>query len=180
MMSCFHAMILQINLQKSKAATAELNEWDYDVALVQEPNLSPGGKLNLIQHPLRGYCLNGARAAVIIKETIEYWPIESMSAKDMAVVAVKTRCQSGSLYLASCYLDSTQRIPSRELMQIAVHCNERKIPLLIGTDANAHSRAWGEELTNRRGELLEDWLMSNNMYIMNVGRTPTHIPNNGN
>ena len=171
---------MQINLQKSKAATAELNMWEYDIALVQEPNLTPGGALNLVQHPRKGYCLGGARAAIVVNETIEYWPIDSLSTKDMAVIAVKTGGQQSTLYMASCYLDSLQAIPSRELIRLTDHCNEQRIPLLIGTDANAHSRAWGEDVSNHRGEALEDWIMQNDMYVINVGRTPTHVPDNGN
>ncbi len=103
-----------------------------------------------------------------------------MTSKDVAVIAAKLGNQLGTLYFVSCYLDSLLQIPSRELIKVTDHCNENKIPLVVGMDANAHSRAWGEERANHRGELLEDWLMTSNMYIMNVGRTPTHIPDNGN
>ncbi len=47
----FRKNILQANLQKNKLATTELNEWKFDVALVQEPNLGPKGIPNLIRTP---------------------------------------------------------------------------------------------------------------------------------
>ncbi len=178
--SSFCTKFLQINLQKSKLATTELNEWVFDVALIQEPNLGPKGIPNLIGLPRKIHCVQGARSAIVISNNIDYWPVDTMTTKNMAVIATKLGNRPGTLYLASCYLDSLLPIPSRELIRVAEHCNENKIPLIIGMDANAHSRAWGEETTNPRGELLEDWLMINGMYIMNVGRVPTHIPDNGN
>ena len=61
----------QQNLHRSIAATNELNFWDVDVALVQEPNISKRSKLHLLRAPKRSYCAKQARAAVVIGETLD-------------------------------------------------------------------------------------------------------------
>ena len=55
----------QVNLNKSRPPTAELNKTIFDVALVQEPHVN-GNKMSLIELPKRSYLVGNARAAVIL------------------------------------------------------------------------------------------------------------------
>ena len=45
--------------------------------------------------------------------------------------------------------------------------------ILVASDSNAHSTVWNCPKTDRRGELVEDFLIINNLQCVNVGNRPT-------
>ncbi len=99
--------ILQANLQKSKVSTSELNHWSYDIALVQEPNVGAPGRVGLVEAPKKVYCKGQARAAIIIKENIDFWPVESLTNRDLAAVVVRIR--NNELMLLHTYTESPEK-----------------------------------------------------------------------
>ncbi len=168
---------LQLNLKKSIAATNELNKWDFDVALVTEPNIM-GNKINLLKAPKESICGGkGARAGIVLND-INFWPVEPFMTKDLAVAALELS-DNKLIYIASGYLDITREVILKEMDDLIQHCNRNKIPLLLGIDSNAHSVTWGESNTNKRGETLEEWLIINELQVENVGAVPTFIHDNG-
>ena len=44
----------------------------------------------------------------------------------------------------------------------------------IGTDSNAHSQLWMSESSNSRGEILEDFITLNNLFVCNIGNKYTY------
>ena len=44
---------------------------------------------------------------------------------------------------------------------------------MIGSDSNSHSTVWNCPSTNKRGELVEDFLITNNLKCLNIGNNPT-------
>ena len=52
--------------------------------------------------------------------------------------------------------------------------------ILIASDSNAHSTVWNCPRTDRRGKLVEDFLISNNLQCVNVGNRPTFCNGAGN
>ena len=50
--------------------------------------------------------------------------------------------------------------------------------ILLGGDANVHYVIWGSSDINIRGELLYDYILSNNIYVCNKGNDPTFIIKN--
>ncbi len=163
---------IQCNLQKGRPSTTELNKWEYDIALVQEPNVNKEGKINLLQLPRRSFSKGQARAAVVINNDIDFWPVESLSSRDLAVVALELE-EHGILMIASAYCDITLKAPNEEMVRLAQICKEGKLPLIIGCDSNAHSPIWGEMEENSRGSLFSEWIVGNDIHILNVGRVPT-------
>ncbi len=138
-----------VNLNKSRAATAELNRTNFDVALIQEPNMGRKATISLLELPKRSFCKENARAAVIIGERVKYRPVESLSSRDLAVIAVVL--ERGFLFLASGYQYIMLPVVSPELNRLQKYCRDVRIPLIIGMDSNAHSSVWGEEESNHRG-----------------------------
>ncbi len=53
--------------------------------------------ISLIELPKRSFCKENARAAVIIGERVKYWPVESLSNRDLAVIAIVIK--GGTLFL---------------------------------------------------------------------------------
>jgi endo-beta-N-acetylglucosaminidase D len=45
--------------------------------------------------------------------------------------------------------------------------------LLITADSNARSKTWYDTMTNQRGKVLEDFLTTSNLYIVNDRSVPT-------
>ena len=52
--------------------------------------------------------------------------------------------------------------------------------IIIGTDSNSHSSEWNCSSTDSRGELLEQFLIDNNLTCLNVGNNPTFQNGSGN
>ena len=69
--------------------------------------------------------------------------------------------------------DSPEPPPSDTLTNLITLCEQKNWELLIGADANSHNIAWGSNDNNNRGEKLMDYIVSTNLYICNIGTTPT-------
>ena len=52
--------------------------------------------------------------------------------------------------------------------------------ILVASDTNAHSTVWNCPRTDRQGELVKDFLISNNLQCVNVGNRPTFCNYSGN
>ncbi len=166
----------QLNLQKSRSPMIELQKYPFDIALVQEPNIDKKDRLSVLQSSKRSFNKGRARAAVIVNQSHHHWPIDPLSTSDLAVVALEMNSDKRSLYVASCYLDITKDAPSAELDYLVKYCHDKRIPLIVGADTNAHSPMWGEVDTNKRGGDLEEWITACNLTILNRGSTCTFYP----
>ena len=56
-------------------------------------------------------------------------------------------------------------------------CHPR--PVLVAGDLNAKSTAWGSPVTNARGEVLVEWLVSSGLAVLNRGSVNTCVRHNG-
>jgi hypothetical protein len=52
--------------------------------------------------------------------------------------------------------------------------------VVVMMDSNAHSSMWGDKKNDRKGRLMEDFLFSRNLALLNVGDYPTFTDTNGN
>ena len=59
------------------------------------------------------------------------------------------------------------------LKELLSFSDRDKIPIVIGTDANAHHTVWGFSNVNTRGMDLLMFCASANLHICNVGSKPT-------
>jgi hypothetical protein len=51
--------------------------------------------------------------------------------------------------------------------------------LIIATDSNSRSTAWHDKTTNHIGRMMEDFVASNQLHILNEERTITTFQSNG-
>ncbi|XP_044751686.1 uncharacterized protein LOC123311683 [Coccinella septempunctata] len=80
------------------------------------------------------------------------------------------------IVIASAYFAGDWPItPPEEVQRLVRYCNSRKLPIIIGCDANAHNTIWGSTNNNARGECLLEYLLANNLETLNVGTTPTFV-----
>ena len=63
--------------------------------------------------------------------------------------------------------------PPNLLRDLLVFTENKQIPIVVGTDANAHHTRWGSSDINPRGEDLLAYCASANQNFCNVGNKPT-------
>ncbi len=78
----------------------------------------------------------------------------------------------GSAYFLS---DSVTVPPLIESKKLVKYCSEKRLELLIGSDANTHHTVWGSSDVNPRGGCLCKYLMAQGLLVQNKGEAPTFI-----
>ena len=71
------------------------------------------------------------------------------------------------------YFDISQQIGIDLLKIEAIIQHAKRAGVLIAMDSNSRSTSWHDTLTNTRGRILEEFLMSKQLHIMNEGRDYT-------
>ena len=79
------------------------------------------------------------------------------------------------IYLVSMYWDITKKAPPRKFTKLVEYCSDNSIPIIITMDANAHSPLWHSKDTNPRGEWMEDFILSNDLDVLNDSPEPTFM-----
>ena len=166
---------LQINLHYSKAASAELNARKENITFINEPYCGATKRvqmLNRLTSQIFSHIGDSRpRAAMLVDKNLNPWLVPNFTDRDICVVTIKIRTQT--VYLCSMYLDIELEVQNEKFLALVEHCHRERIPLITGMDSNAHSELWGCEEHNTRGEELEDFFMTKNLTIMNVGCEPT-------
>ncbi|XP_051858753.1 uncharacterized protein LOC127565228 [Drosophila albomicans] len=152
--------VLQLNLHKSKTASAELllalEEVSAYAALVQEPWIASGNTvagLKSLNYDLYVPTLvSRSRTAILVKKGLKAHLLPNYSNDDLTVVVLESR--EGCLLLASCYMAHDMPAPPDELRRLVdMVCSSNK-HLIIGTDSNAHHSVWGSPDINDRAPMM--------------------------
>ncbi|XP_054084884.1 uncharacterized protein LOC105220444 isoform X1 [Zeugodacus cucurbitae] len=149
--------VLQVNLHKSRIASAELllnlEKGGYDVALVQEPWIASGNVVSgLKSKNFITYIpsvTNRVRTAILVSKKLYSHVDLNLSTDDLTVVGVKG-VKDELILLASCYMPHDSEAPTAELHRLAVTSSDRRQALVMGADANAHHTIWGSPDINQR------------------------------
>ncbi len=174
----------QANLQHSKTASATLIA-DLEktgkpcLVLIQEPHVYKNSIRNLNS---KNYSLfsGGAkpRAAILGPRTLNLTLVERLSEDDFTCCILDTQIKTKNLskiLIVSGYFDITfnPQATVDKLQQIFDFANQNSFQILLGADTNSWSTLWGCKETNRRGEVLEDFVFRNSVQILNEGCKPT-------
>ncbi|XP_053967614.1 uncharacterized protein LOC128869148 [Anastrepha ludens] len=128
-------IILQINLQHSKVASANLllhlEQGGVDIVLIQEPWLSSSG-------------ISGLR------KELNAFILPNFSNED--IVTVSLEGPAGKLWLMSAYMAHEDEVepPPMMLREALAEARRRKTGVIVGTDANSHRTCWGSSNINAR------------------------------
>jgi len=168
-------------LKHSKTATDNCNqltkETDIDKAFIQEPYIYQNQVTGIFRNYKIFTCRNGRkRAAVVVVKQIDALLIGQLSEEDIVVVVI---IQGNLKFIAtSIYLDIENEIAVdlNKIENILRFAKGRG--LLVAMDSNARSKTWYDVITNRRGRLLEEFLISNQLHIANEGSTLTTFESN--
>ena len=85
---------------------------------------------------------------------------------DVDTVDLEVIIENVKINLASMYLDINRQIDI-DLMKIEAIIHAKGAGILIAMDRNSRSTSWHDTLTNTRGRILEEFLMSQQLHIMN-------------
>lgn len=180
-----HLALLQINLHHAKAASAVLSERfmrsNLDVVLIQEPWVNRGAVRGLPSQQCKVlYCqeVESPRAAILLKNGVNFSPVSEFITRDLVAVEVEVLTEGGKqeAICASAYFpDVSDEPPPEEVVRLINHCKAKNKQFIIGCDANAHHTVWGSRDINKRGEYLLQYLVANNITILNRGSEPTFV-----
>ena len=185
----------QINLHKAIAATAVhdnylslgLNSNNIDftyagfVSLIQEPNFNHKSfKITGFSKKHKLFCgkpNTKNRAGILVSKNINCWQINQFCSPDMCSVGMHLE-DGTTLVISSVYMEYHQGPgapppPPELLRELTTFCRTKGWSLLIGSDSNCHSTAFGSSNDNRRGVELMEWLSSTNLHILNKGNDYT-------
>lgn len=176
---------LQINLQRSKTATAQLlkfiEEKKIDVVLAQEPYYI----INKVcgfpnSHTVLQTDKNSTpKAAIIItNKNIRYTELITYSSD--ITVAANIHTVHKTYLLISLYCSPFNNLQI-ELDLLSNCLNTLKSEnLIISTDSNANSRVWFSERDDSRGNLINEFINEKNLIIINNNElTPTYYSTHG-
>ena len=75
--------------------------------------------------------------------------------------------------MASVYQDITISTVSAALSKLAQYCTSHNKKLMLCCDTNSHSTLWNCDRSNKRGEDMEEFILSHNLEVFNDGAVPT-------
>lgn len=176
----------QINLHKSSVPAfnlmKELNNNKKYIAFCQEPYVSFGA-VRATPSGSTHYSATGhtkrQRASIIVSNDIPSFCLPQYCDPDTTTVGVKTEegGDAKQMIVCSAYFphDSEETPPTPMVRQLTEYCDNKRLPLIIAADTNAHHDLWGSSSNNSRGLSLEEFVMSNNLFVHNLGSKPTFV-----
>ena len=118
--------------------------------------------------------LERPRAYIYMHRDITAWPLDHLCSQDVATALLdfKTEGQS-KILLCSIYWDGRLESFPNEAIKAMKLANDKGYIFLLGGDANAQNTIYGSSSTDKRGRILEDILVANNLLTLNIGSVPT-------
>ena len=162
---------IQINIQHSRLATDNLlkliKENDTDIICIQEPYVIGNKIVGLPQYYKVFASGEGRkRAAIVINNRqIDTLLINQLSDED--AVVLETKVDNTRIIIASLYFDINRPLDTDMQKIEATLAHAKGAGVIIAMDSNSRSTSWHDVITNRRGKILEEFLMSKQLHIIN-------------
>ena len=181
--------VTQINLHKAKhtwhTLVANIVGDTFPLILATEPYADNTNTIPPVHSDLSlFYCRGGdkrPRAAIAIHNRLleKGWELTQFTTPDL--VAMKLRLDRGEIVVVSCYMDGRPEmaVPPSDLRPVVDFAKHNNLPLVIGSDTNAHHFTWGNRYSDSRGEDLLEYMHGNNLSWSNRGTTPTFVNSRG-
>ena len=143
---------------------------DINVIFITEPHKisSSNTLLDVPNDVFNIFSEKNGRTAVVTKGIIS-WKVPQFCSKD--IIVCQTKINNKLTFLVSLYLDC--KVPSLPKELIDLMRNVGNNDVLIGTDSNAHSTVWNCSFTDNRGDMVNNFLIDNNLSCCNIGNNPT-------
>lgn len=162
--------LIQINLQRAKIATSILGQIkeleDTKFYLVQEPYIK-NNQIVGIPNKWRQLISKNRKAGIIITDCNLNFTIIKQGTN---LVCIEISDKGNRIRLISAYSSPKENIENL-LIELEPILNTN-VDCLIGGDFNAHNVSWGYTDNDRRGQVLEDFLASTNLIVLNEENAP--------
>jgi dihydroxyacetone kinase-like predicted kinase len=148
-----------------------------DITFIQEPH-NIQGKVIGISTKYKTFTAGedrGRAAVVVTNNQIDTMLIHQLSDADSVVIEIlkgKTK-----IIAASMYFDREKQIEHDMTKIEAILQHAKNTKVVIASDCNASSTLWHNKLTNNRGRILEEFITSKQLYILNEESSNTTFRN---
>ena len=115
------------------------------------------------------------RAALYIPLSVQAVTLGHLCVPDAAVAQIKWH--GNDVVIVSAYLDIELDVVQPWLSAIMDYVARQNVRLLLTMDSNAHSSFYSDAQSNRRGKLLEDFILRHMLQVQNRGSIPTFQSN---
>ena len=171
---------IQSNLHKSDLATTllgqQLSGQSQVITLITEPHTTAGR----ITGMPRGTTVvsdrtiqpgqPGPRAGIVASRDTNIHSLDRWCSRDCA--AAMAKLHGKQTVIASIYLDINKPAVPQWLEDLLLMASNKKYPIILGVDSNAHSSLYGPD-NNARGDAFEDFIMQHCLEVHNSGNAPT-------
>ena len=99
--------------------------------------------------------------------------LNQFSGPDLVTISIKLK--EKTIIMASVYMpyDSEAPPPPMLVRQLVKYCHDENHELLLACDANSQHTAWNSSKINARGDNLIRFILSNELFVLNRGTSPT-------
>ena len=179
--------VTQVNLNRSHEAWDDIladESLKSHVILAQEPPLT--GRATRVKAS-GGYTAifdkraDKPRASIMVSKSMgrNIFLLDKLTDRDTVTILLKVG--TNAVILSSMYMDRNMECPPKLLGEIQAHARKNNNKLVIATDTNAHSSAWGATVNDavgrKRGDDLLDTLVGLDLHFVN--RNCPYTFNNG-
>ncbi|CAH2080073.1 unnamed protein product, partial [Iphiclides podalirius] len=147
---------------------------DYDIALVSEPYTGSGLEVKSVLGIDTFQFSQGNRVKACILAKPGRRSILGLSKHSSSnLCAIRLTIGSRNILLASVYVEpNTDQCQTLDRLDAFLKATDGS-PRLVGGDLNGWHPIWGSERSNPRGCEIVDLINGNDMFVCNVGKTPT-------
>ena len=102
------------------------------------------------------------------------WNQRRFSDRDTATALWLPKGTLPRTYVVSSYWDILDEAIPEKIQQVVTEARRTKFEMIMMMDSNAHTTLTGSESSNKRGKLLEQFIISNGLEIINQGTDLTY------
>lgn len=173
---------IQINLHHARLASDVFSrKFDLEngsIGLIQEPYCTRNRVRNICCGNLL-YKMDGTRApraALIFRKGLPFMALNQFVTEDLVAASLDLNISGveHKMVIVSSYHHYENAVVSDVLQRLIEFCRKGGRQLIFGCDANAHNQNWGGEKTDKRGEEMQDFVVENDLTILNTGFKPTY------
>jgi len=177
------AELIHWNIRGLQANREELSllisSFNPEVLALQETNLGINHNINYQNYSFyncpgsetHGICHGGS--ALIVKNSVPHKSLTIQTNLQATAVRMTT---FKTVTICSVYLPPSQRWDIKDLEELYVQLPP---PVILMGDFNAHSHTWGCRDTNRQDRHIEDFILQQNLCILNTGMPTYFHPSTG-
>ena len=178
----------QINLNKCGVAQANLmvelskSNDKHFVCLIQEPHFYGTKPSSIDRRYMQVLHSKGTkklwpRSMIVASKDLKLSLIEALTSRDTTCANLHNLKEE--IIICSSYQDITFPEVINNIDKCVEHSKQVNKEIIIGTDSNTHSQLWMSESENIRGEIFEEFMTQNNLFVSNIGNKNTYDCANG-